>query len=113
MLGEHWWRFELLPSSGSLARAMSAGLLVRGSYVEYDARATLAPSFKDQVDSWTALAAAGIVTTDEVRAAVLNLGPLAQGEALEALTVPPTASASPAQSQSATVVSIRPSTGVG
>jgi len=111
MLGEHWWRFELLPAATRLHRALSANMLPRGSWVEFDAKATLAPSFKEMVDAWLSLKAAGVVTDNEVRAAVLSLPPEQQGEALAALTQPPTASASPAQQQSASVVALRP-TGV-
>ena len=42
-LGEHWWRFELRPMAGALASALSAQMLPAGSYVEFDARETLAP----------------------------------------------------------------------
>jgi HK97 family phage portal protein len=111
MLGEHWWRFELLPAGLRVQRALSANMLPRGSWVELDARATLAPSFPDLVDAWIKLSAEGIVTIDEVRAAVLNLPPQSEGEALADILTPPTASASPAQQQSASVVALRP-TGV-
>lgn len=111
MLGEHWWRFELLPCAARLQRGLSSNMLVKGEWVEFDAQATLAPAFTDLVTAWIALKDAGIVTDNEVRAATLNLPPEEQGEALAALTQPPTASASPAQQQSASVVALRP-TGV-
>lgn len=111
MLGEHWWRFELLPCADRLQRAFNAAMLPRGSWVEFDAYATLAPPFKESVDAWTLLVEKGIVTVNEARAAVVNLPPMEQGEALAELIEPPTASASPAQAQSASVVSLRP-TGV-
>ena len=106
MLGEHWWRFELLPVAVKIARALSSNWLPRGNWVEFDARATLAPSFQDAVKAWVMLEQAGIVSTDEVRAAILSLPPASQGEALAELTTPPSASASPAQS--ASVVALRP-----
>jgi HK97 family phage portal protein len=111
MLGEHWWRFELLPAGLRVQRALSANMLPRGSWVELDAKATLAPSFPELVDAWVALKDAGVVTIDEVRAAVLSLPPQTEGEALADILTPPTASASPAQQQSASVVALRP-TGV-
>lgn len=111
MLGEHWWRFELLPAARRVDRALSANMLPRGSWVEFDPYASLAPPFKEQVDAWVTLGKEGYVTQNEVRAAVLNLPPAEQGEALAELTEPPTASASPATQQSASVVALRP-TGV-
>jgi HK97 family phage portal protein len=111
LAGEHWWRFELLPASARIQRALSAMMLPRGSWVEFDARATLAPSFPEMVEAWVKLQGAGIVTNDETRAAVLNLPPQPEDEALADILTPPTASASPAQQQSASVVALRP-TGV-
>jgi HK97 family phage portal protein len=105
MLGEHWWRFELRPASTALTMALSAQMLPRGSYVEHDARDTLAPTFKELVDAWSALATAGLVSGEELRAAVLRLPP--QAQSLEALSTPPSAGASPAQ-QDPSVVELRP-----
>lgn len=93
-LFEVWWRAELRPASGRIQRALSANMLPRGSWVEFDARAALAPTFQNQVTSWLALKEGGIVSGDEVRAALLHLPPLAAGEALDELTEPPTAAAS-------------------
>ena len=39
--------------------ALSAQMLPAGSYVEHDARDTLAPTFKDLVDAWATLAELG------------------------------------------------------
>lgn len=108
-LFEVWWRSELRPAAGRIQRALSAQMLPRGSWVEYDARAALAPTFAGQVTAWLSLVAGGVVTKDEMRAAVLHLPPLAEGEALEELSEPPTAAASPAdQPPGATVAELRP-----
>jgi HK97 family phage portal protein len=108
-LFEVWWRSELRPAAGRIQRALSAQMLPRGSWVEYDARAALAPTFAGQVQAWTDLLTNGVVTIDEVRAAILHLPPLAQGEALDELEEPPSASASPADSlPSAVVQELRP-----
>jgi HK97 family phage portal protein len=95
-LYEVWWRSELRPFAGRVQRALSANMLPRGSWVEFDARAILAPTFQDQVTAWTQLVKEGIVTINEMRAAILHLPPVEAGEALQDLTEPPTASASPA-----------------
>lgn len=113
-LFEVWWRTELRPAAGRIQRALSANMLPRGSWVEFDARAALAPTFQNAVNSWLALKKEGVVTVDEVRAAVLHLPPMAEGEALEDLTEPPTASASPAQAEDAAVVELlHPTSAVG
>ncbi len=111
MLGEHWWRFELSPIATSIARALSANMLARGSYVEFDARAVLAPSFPELVEAWVKLATAGLVSREELRAAVLQL-PEGEETAVESLLQPPSAGATPAQQQSASVVALRPNQAV-
>lgn len=93
-LFEVWWRAELRPASGRMQRALSANMLPRGSWVEFDARAALAPTFQNQVTSWLALQKEGVVTANEVRAALLHLPPIEAGDALIDLTEPPTAAAS-------------------
>jgi HK97 family phage portal protein len=109
-LFEVWWRTELRPASSKISRALSANMLPRGSWVEFDARAVLAPTFPNQVTAWLELQKEGVVTADEVRAAVLHLPPLAQGESITELTEPPIADASPADQQpTATVQELRPS----
>lgn len=105
MLGEHWWRFELRPMAFQLSRALSANMLPRGAYVEFDARQTLAPTFKDLVDAWATLVEKGGVSPELLQAAVLGLDP-AEADPGDFLT-PPSAGASPAQ-QPSTVVSLRP-----
>lgn len=105
MLAEHWWRFELRPMAFNLSRAISAQMLPRGSYVEFDARQTLAPTFKDAVDAWAVLVEKGGVSPDLLQAAVLGLSP-EEADPSDFLT-PPSAGASPAQ-QPSTVVALRP-----
>jgi HK97 family phage portal protein len=117
-LFEIWWRSELRPAAGRIQRALSANMLPRGSWVEYDARAVLAPAFPDQVSSWVALEKEGIVTKDEVRAAILHLPPMTQGEAIEELHEPTTAAASPADQTEtpeaeAVVTELRPTVWAG
>src|SRR5262249_27979038 len=112
MLFEVWWRVELRPAAQRIARALSANMLPAGNYVEFDARAVLAPTFQNQVSAWLDLKKEGVVSADEVRAAILHLPPLQQGEALQDLTEPPSAGASPAQQpptpEEATVEELRP-----
>ena len=108
MLGEHWWRFELRPAATALSAALGAQMLPAGAYVEFDARDTLAPTFKELVDAWAAMATAGLVSAEELRAAVLRLP--ADSQSLEALSTPPSAGASPAQ-QPPSVVELRPTSG--
>jgi HK97 family phage portal protein len=113
MLFEVWWRSALRPLAGRIQRALSANMLPRGSWVEFDAGKVLAPSFQDDVTAKLALLKEGVMTVDEVRADVLHLPPLAEGEALAELTEPPTAAASPAQQPSAVVQELRPTVMTG
>ena len=109
---EQWWRTELRPTAFRISRALSSLMLPAGAYVEFDARDFLAPSFAELVDSWVQLAKDGHVTTEEVRAAVLGLPPqTTETEALEALSVPPSAGASPGQ-QPTEVIPLRPTQAV-
>jgi HK97 family phage portal protein len=78
MLGEHWWRFELSPMAANIATALSSNMLPRDSSVEFDARQTLAPTWKELADSLAMLVEKGILTIDESRAILLGFGP-AQG----------------------------------
>ena len=109
---EQWWRTELRPTAFRVSQALSSLMLPAGSYVEFDSDEFVAPSFAEKVDAWVALGADGHVTTEEVRAAVLGLpSDTTEQEALETLTVPPSAGASPAQSP-AEVVTLRPTQAV-
>ncbi len=85
MLIEQWWRTELRPAALRISQALSANMLPRGSWVEFDARDVLAPPLPDLVKAWSQLLADGAVTVDEYRAAVLRLPPLQPGDELGAL----------------------------
>lgn len=110
LLLEQWWRSELRPTATRIGRALSANMLPRGSYVEFDAREFLAPTFKELVEAWVSLAEKGLVSIDEARAVVLQLPNAGdQQSALDALTTPPSAGASPAQ-QPSSITALRPPT---
>jgi len=85
MLIEQWWRTELRPAQFRISQALSAQMLPRGSWVEFDARDILAPPLPELVKAWSQLLADGAVTVDEYRAAVLRLPPLEQGDELGAV----------------------------
>jgi hypothetical protein len=104
MLIEQWWRTELRPAALRMSQALSANMLPRGSWVEFDARDVLAPPLPDLVKAWSQLLADGAVTIDEYRAAVLRLPPLQPGDALGALDEITT----PAVAQSNNVSPLRP-----
>lgn len=91
MLIEQWWRTELRPAQFRISQALSANMLPRGSWVEFEARDILAPPLPDLVKAWSQLLADGAVTIDEYRAAVLRLPPLEPGDtvgAVDELTTP-------------------------
>lgn len=92
MLFSTWWRTELYPTGRRLESALSTWL-PRGNWVEFDPSATLRPDLETMAQTWLALLAAGVVTQDEVRAAVLDLPPLSEGEALALIDEPPGSSA--------------------
>jgi HK97 family phage portal protein len=93
MLFDTWWRTELYPTARRIEAALSVWL-PRGSWVEFDPSILLRPDLKTASEVWLALLDAQVVTQDEVRAAVLDLPPLAQGEALQMIDEPPGANAS-------------------
>jgi hypothetical protein len=68
--------------------------LPRGSWVEFDPSILLRPDLKTASEVWLALLAANVVTINETRAAVLDLPPLDEGEALALIDEPPGANAS-------------------
>ena len=107
MLGEHWWRFKLRTFASAISSALSAQMLPAGSYVEFDAKETMAPSFDALITSVTSLVEKGVVTVEEARA-ILRLPTEEQAAALIDLMTPPSAGASPAQQVSPTVVALRP-----
>lgn len=108
MLGEHWWRFKLRTFATAISNALSAQMLPAGNWVEFDAKETMAPAMDELVLAVSKLVEQGIVSNEEARA-ILRLPVEAQAEALADLQTPPSAGASPAQQQAATVVSLRPS----
>lgn len=93
MLFDTWWRTELYPTARRVEAALSTWL-PRGSWVEFDPSILLRPDLKTASEVWLSLLAASVVTEDEVRAAVLDLPPLSEGEALQLIDEPPGANAS-------------------
>jgi hypothetical protein len=83
-------------------------MLPRGSFVEFDARATLAPAFGDTVAAWVQMFEQGLVSAEEFRVAVLQLS---QDDDVASLTTPPSAGASPSQ-QASGVIALRPTQAV-
>jgi HK97 family phage portal protein len=109
MLGEHLWRFELSTIAGFIQRAMSSVMLPRGSWVEFDAKEALKPTYKDMIDALAAALEAGMISAEEARLIAFNLPPQAPEESIVDLSTPPSAGASPAE-QTAAVVELRPTT---
>ena len=110
LLLEQWWRTELRTTATRVSNALSSVMLPAGQYVEFDPYKFLAPSFKELVESYVALVTAGLMTLEEARTVVLGLPPAeSQEDALLDLSTPPSAGASPAQSNGS-VVSLRPTT---
>ena len=75
MLGEHWWRFELRPMAENIATALSSNMLPRDSTVEFDARQTLAPTWKELAESLAMLVEKGLLSIEEARAILLGFDP--------------------------------------
>ena len=96
MLFATWWRSELYPAAHRIEAHLSTWL-PRGAWVEFDASQLLRPDLQTLTAVWTSLLDKGVVTVDEVRAAVLDLPPLSQGEALELIDEPAGAKASELQ----------------
>jgi len=94
MLFSTWWRTELYPAAHRIAAHLSTWL-PRGSWVEFDPSILLRPDLKTEAEVWLSLLAANVVTPDEVRAAVLDLPPLTEGEALALIDEPPGAKTNP------------------
>lgn len=111
ILFDFWWRAELRPAAKRISDALTAQMLPRGSSVTFDAREVLAPSLAELNDIWLSALAAGAVTPDEYRRAVLQIGPLDEDGAIDELLQPASAGASPAdQAIAADVVALRPNT---
>ena len=106
MLGEHWWRFKLRTFATAFSQAFSSQMLPAGSWVEFDARETMAPAYGELVTSVAKLIESSVLTVEEGRV-ILGLPLEDQLEALADLMTPPSAGASPAQ-QPASVVALRP-----
>jgi len=108
MLIEQWWRSELRPRAEQIAGALSAQMLPRGSAVAFDSREALAPSWQELNAGSLEQVKAGVLTPDEFRAAVTHLPPMEEGDALDELTQPSMAAATPAQAPSGVVQELRP-----
>jgi HK97 family phage portal protein len=93
MLTDLWWRTELMPAAHRIEAALSHWV-PRGNWVEFDPSVILRPDLVSLSSTWLALLAAGVVTIDEVRAAVLDLPPLSEGEALAMIDEPAAGQAS-------------------
>ena len=110
---EQWWRTELRPTAFRISRALSLDDAARRRLRRV--RRPRLPGAQPSPSSstrWVALAKDGHVTTEEVRAAVLGMPPqTTEQEVLDALTVPPSAGASP-QSQPSEVIPLRPTQAV-
>ena len=106
MAGEHWWRFELRPMANFLAKALSSQMLPRDSWVEFDARHTIAPTHKEFIDSLTQMYEKGLLQLEEARALLLGIHP-SDPDPISEFLVPPSAGASPSQ-QPSSVVQLRP-----
>ncbi len=107
-LFELWWRTELRPAAMRVSNALTANMLPRGSWVEFDARDVLAPDFKELVDAWKLIVTdMGAASIDEFRASVLRLPPQPEDESIQDQLVPPVAAKS-GQTASADVLPLRP-----
>lgn len=82
-----WWRSELLTCAHSFAVALSTWLPM-GNWLDFDPSIVLRPDFPTLVTGWLAMLDHSVVTADEVRAHVLNLPPLSEGEAIGLINQP-------------------------
>jgi HK97 family phage portal protein len=94
MLFEVWWRTELRPAAIRVSQALTANMLPRGSWVEFDARDVLAPELKDLVEAWEKIIGFGGAVAAEFRAAVLRLPPQSEQDSINDQLVPPVAATS-------------------
>lgn len=108
ILFDFWWRSELRPAAKRLSDAMSSQMLPRGSSVHFDARESLIPGLKDLHTIWLDAYKETVVSADEYRRAVLQLGPLGDQAAIDELLQPASAGASPSDQPSSSVVALRP-----
>jgi HK97 family phage portal protein len=82
-----WWRSELLTTAHSIAVGLS-NWLPANNWLSFDPSIVLRPDFSTMVASYLQLLAQNVVTADEVRAHVLNLPPLSEGEDLGLINQP-------------------------
>jgi HK97 family phage portal protein len=108
MLFETWWRTELRPAAIRISRSMTASMLPRGQWVEFDPLNVLAPDFGEQVLAWEKIIAFGGGTTNEFRASVLRMPPQSEEDALKDMLTPPTASANSQADNGSNVQALRP-----
>jgi HK97 family phage portal protein len=87
MLFDMWWKSELMPRASGIGNALSTWL-PRGSWVEFDPSVLLAPDMAAKQGVWSKALADGVVTQDEYRAAVFDLPPLVEGEAVDLIDEP-------------------------
>jgi HK97 family phage portal protein len=112
MLFETWWRTELRPAAIRISRSLTASMLPRGQWVEFDPLNVLAPDFGEQVLAWEKIIAFGGGTTDEFRASVLRMPPQSAEDSVEDMLSPATAQANNSNGNSSNVQALRP-TGAG
>jgi len=106
LLLEQWWRVELRTCAARIQAALNSTALPAGQYVEFDPYKFLAPAWKDLIDGWVSLVEKGLTTPEQFQTVVLGVPP---GQALDLadFATPPSAGASPAQSNG-TVTQLRP-----
>lgn len=104
---EAWWRTELRPAALRVSQALTANMLPRGSWVEFDARDILAPDFSELVAAWEKILTFGGASVDEFRASVLRLPPQPSDQSIEDMLVPPVAATS-GDTGGSQVVPLRP-----
>ncbi|HEY7037183.1 MAG TPA: phage portal protein [Thermomicrobiales bacterium] len=96
MLFETWWRAELYPAAHRVESHLSTWV-PSGSWVEFDPSILLSPDLAAKQTIYSKALADGVVTEDEYRAAVFDLPPLSEGEALPLIDEPPGAKPSVGQ----------------
>jgi HK97 family phage portal protein len=107
MLFETWWRTELRPAANRISMALTANMLPRGQWVEFDARDVLAPDFGELVLAWEKILAFGGGSIGEFRADVLRQPPQSDEEAI-ADTLTPAAAGANTQVDASNVLPMKP-----
>jgi HK97 family phage portal protein len=113
MLLETWARTELVPVGVRVSQSLSANMLPRGSWVEFDESRLLAPAWGDLVESWEKIIGFGGASAAEFRASVLRLPPQSEQESIQDELVPPVAATSGQTGDNSVVVPLRPTQEVG